>query len=91
MVKLLVLQPLTPISLLAELRATYGVNNVAYAPARPFQAPSDDCVLPTDKQLHDAEVIMGFVIPSNLTNFAKQCPNLKLWQVSPYSTCHSIS
>lgn len=81
MVQILVLQPLVPISLLDDLRAQYGADNVDYAPARPFQPPTENCVLPTTSQLARAEVILGFVIPSNLKSF-KQTPKLRLWQVS---------
>lgn len=89
MVSILVLQPLVPLSLLDDLKARYGEQNIAYAPKRPFQPASKDCVLPTEEQLRSAEVILGYEIPTNLSSF-EQTPKLQLWQVSPHLR-HSIA
>ncbi|KAK4052728.1 hypothetical protein OIV83_002015 [Microbotryomycetes sp. JL201] len=74
---LLVLNPVTPLSLLDDLRKQW--TNVIYAPKKQFSPPRPDDVLPTDEQLAQADAILAFQLPDGLIS-VQQVPRLKYVQ-----------
>lgn len=80
MTRLLILQHVSPLSLVDELRADPLFSHIDYVPHHPFGARPDD-VFPSDDQLEKAEVIFSFVAPKGVDSVEKT-PNLKLFQAS---------
>jgi len=80
MSRLLILQHVSPLSLVDELRADPLFSEVIYKPHMPW-GPRPDDVYPTDEELERAEVIFSFVAPKGVDSCEKT-PNLKLFQVS---------
>ncbi|KAM0786820.1 hypothetical protein ACM66B_002251 [Microbotryomycetes sp. NB124-2] len=74
---LLVLNPVSPLSLLDELRKSW--KTVSYAPKKQFSPPHPDDVLPTEDQLAQADAILAFQLPAELIS-VQQVPRLKLVQ-----------
>lgn len=80
MSRLLILQHVSPLSLVDELRADPLFSEIIYKPHMPF-GPTPNDVFPTPEELERAEVIFSFVAPKGVDSVEKT-PNLKLFQVS---------